>query len=219
MKNRIVLLGPPASGKGTQASLLGAVFGIPHVSTGAIVRDERAKGTPIGVEADSYASRGLLFPDELALRFVGQWLGTHSRFIFDGFPRTIGQAVALNSLLESKAIKIQTVYLLELPDDVVRIRMLGRLTCKSCGAVFSEKFHKLSVDEPCPKCDGVLARRQDDTLEALDQRLSQYHEFTKPITDYYEAAGLLKKVDVRFGRDAVFQLLYNDLYNDLRGDS
>lgn len=219
MKNRIVLLGPPASGKGTQASLLGAVFGIPHVSTGAIVRDERAKGTPIGIEADSYASRGLLFPDELALRFVGQWLGTHSRFIFDGFPRTIGQAVALSSLLESKEIEIQTVYLLELPDDIVRTRMLGRLTCKSCGSVFSEKFHKLSVGEACPKCEGALARRQDDTLEALDQRLAQYHEFTKPITGYYEAAGLLKKVDVRFGRDAVFQLLYNDLYNDLRADT
>lgn len=214
MKNRIVLLGPPASGKGTQASLLGAVFGIPHVSTGAIVRDERAKGTAIGIEADSYASRGLLFPDELAIRFVGQWLGSHSRFIFDGFPRTIGQAIALNSLLEAKSIGIQTVYLLELPDDEVRVRMLGRLTCSNCGAVFSEKFHRISVDVPCPKCDGVLARRKDDTTEALDQRLAQYHEFTRPITDYYEAAGLLKKVDVRFGRDAVFQLLYNDLRTD-----
>ncbi len=214
MKNRIVLLGPPASGKGTQASLLGAVFGIPHVSTGAIVRQERAKGTPIGVEADSYASRGLLFPDELAIRFVGQWLGTHSRFIFDGFPRTIGQAVALDSLLGPKSIGLQTVYLLELPDDEVRVRMLGRLTCSNCGAVFSEKFHKISAEDPCPKCDGVLARRQDDTIEALDQRLAQYHEFTKPICDYYEKAGLLKKVDVRFGRDAVFQLLYNDLRTD-----
>lgn len=215
MKNRIVLLGPPASGKGTQASLLGAVFGIPHVSTGEIVRKERAKGTPIGVEADSYASRGLLFPDELALRFVGQWLGTHSRFIFDGFPRTIGQAVALDSLLKSKSAGLQTVYLLELPDDEVRIRMLGRLTCGTCGAVFNEKFHGLSVEVPCPKCDGVLARRQDDTLEALDHRLAQYHEFTKPIADHYEATGLLKKVDVRFGRDAVFQLLYNDLRADV----
>jgi len=214
LKNRIVLLGPPASGKGTQASLLGAVFGIPHVSTGAIVRQERAKGTPIGVEADSYASRGLLFPDELAIRFVGQWLGTHSRFIFDGFPRTIGQAVALDSLLGSKSIGLQTVYLLELPDDEVRVRMLGRLTCSNCGAVFSEKFHRISVDDPCPKCDGILARRQDDTIEALDQRLAQYHEFTRPICAYYGKAGLLKIVDVRFGRDAVFQLLYNDLRTD-----
>lgn len=214
MKNRIVLLGPPASGKGTQASLLGAVFGIPHVSTGAIVREERAKGTPIGLEADSYASRGLLFPDELALRFVGQWLGSHARFIFDGFPRTIGQAIALDSLLESKSTGLQTVYLLELPDDEVRTRMLGRLTCRACGAVYNEKFHRLSPEMPCPKCDGVLARRPDDTLEALDQRLSQYHEFTKPIADHYEKAGLLKKVDVRFGRDAVFQLLYNDLRAD-----
>lgn len=211
MKNRIVLLGPPASGKGTQASLLGAVFGIPHVSTGAIVREERAKGTAIGLEADSYVSKGLLFPDELALRFIGQWLGSHSRFIFDGFPRTLGQATALDSLLEAKALRLQTVYLLELPDDEVRARMLGRLTCSSCGAVFNEKFHKISVDAPCPKCESPLVRRQDDTLEALDHRLVQYHEFTKPIAEYYEAAGLLKKVDVRFGRDAVFQLLYNDL--------
>jgi adenylate kinase len=211
LKNRIVLLGPPASGKGTQASLIGAVFGIPHVSTGAIVREERAKGTTIGLEADSYVSRGLLFPDELAVRFVGQWLGTHSRFIFDGFPRTIGQAHALDDLLKTRELQLDTVYLLELPDDEVRKRMLGRLTCRVCGSVFNEKFHKLSVDDSCPKCEGELARRRDDTLEALDQRLSQYHTFTKPITDHYEAAGLLKKVDVRFGRDAVFQLLYNDL--------
>jgi len=214
LKNRIVLLGPPASGKGTQAALLGTVFGIPHVSTGEIVRKERAKGTAIGVEADSYASRGLLFPDELALRFVGQWLGTHSRFVFDGFPRTLGQATALTLLLESKSLSLQTVYLLELPDEEIRVRMLGRLTCSDCGAVFNETFHRISVEAPCPKCDGVLAHRRDDTLEALDLRLAQYHEFTKPITDYYEAAGLLKKVDVRFGRDAVFQLLYNDLRTD-----
>ncbi len=211
MKNRIVLLGPPASGKGTQASLLGAVFGIPHVSTGEIVRNERAKGTPIGLEADTYVSRGLLFPDELAVRFVSQWLGTHSRFIFDGFPRTIGQARALDQLLVDKNLQIDTVYLLELPDSEVRSRMLGRLTCTKCGAVFNEKFHKLTVTDPCPKCEGKLARRQDDTIEALDQRLAQYHEYTQPISDHYEAAGLLKKVDVRFGRDSVFNLLYNDL--------
>lgn len=214
MKNRIVLLGPPASGKGTQASLLGAVFGIPHVSTGAIVRQERAKGTPIGLEADSYVRRGLLFPDELAIRFVDQWLGTHSRFIFDGFPRTIGQAVALDALLDRKSLELQTVYHLELPDGDVRTRMLGRLTCSNCAAVFSENFHKISTEDPCPNCEGILARRKDDTMEALDQRLIQYHEFTRPICDYYEKAGLLKKVDVRFGRDAVFQLLYNDLRTD-----
>jgi len=214
LKNRIVLLGPPASGKGTQAALLGTVFGIPHVSTGEIVRRERAKGTEIGIEADSYASRGLLFPDELALRFVGQWLGGHSRFIFDGFPRTLGQATALDQLLASKSLSLQTVYLLELSDDQIRSRMLGRLTCSGCGAVFNETFHRISVDVPCPKCDGVLSHRQDDTLEALDHRLAQYHEFVQPISEYYEASGLLKKVDVRFGRDAVFQLLYNDLRAD-----
>jgi adenylate kinase len=205
------MLGPPASGKGTQAALLGAVFGIPHVSTGAIMREERAKGSPVGIEADSYASRGLLFPDDLALRIIGAWLGSHSRFIFDGYPRTIGQATALDELLETKALPLQVVYLLELPDDEVRARMLGRLTCEACGSVFNEVFHRLSPGEPCPKCDGKLARRRDDTIEALDQRLQQYHEFTRPIIAYYESAKLLKKVDVRFGRDAVFQLIYNDL--------
>lgn len=205
------MLGPPASGKGTQAALLGAVFGIPHVSTGAIMREERAKGTAIGIEADSYASRGLLFPDELALRIVDNWIGAHARFIFDGFPRTLGQAQALDDLLQSRSLPLQTVYLMELPDSEVRVRMLGRLTCVACGAVFNEKFHGLAPGNPCPKCEAALERRHDDTLEALDHRLAQYHEYSQPIIHHYESAGLLKKVDVRFGRDAVFQLLYNDL--------
>ena len=211
MKNRIVLLGPPASGKGTQASLLGATFGIPQVSTGAMLRAERAEGTRLGAEADSYTSRGLLFPDELALRVVDRWLAGRTRFIFDGFPRTLGQAVSFDGLLAGKSLDLQTVYLLELPDEEVRARMLGRLTCTSCGAVFNEQFHKITAATPCPQCQGRLDRRNDDTEEALDKRLQQYHEITRPVADHYRANGLLKTVDVRPGRDAVYQMLYNDI--------
>ena len=211
MKNRIVLLGPPASGKGTQAALLGATFGLPHGSTGAMLRAERAKGSPIGMEADSYTSKGLLFPDDLALRVVSQWLDDKTRFLLDGFPRTVGQAVAFDAFLADQSLDLQIVYLLDLPDDEVRRRMLGRLTCSACGAVFNETFHKISVENPCPQCQGKLARRSDDTEEALDHRLEQYHALTSPVADHYESAGLLKTIDVLPGRDEVYQVLYNDI--------
>lgn len=206
-----MLLGPPASGKGTQASLLGATFGIPHASTGAMLRSERARGSAIGLEADSYTSKGFLFPDELALRVVDTWLEGRTRFILDGFPRTLGQARAFDQLLAGKELDLQTVYLLDLPDEEVRSRMLGRLTCSSCGAVFNETFHKITSDHPCPQCRAALVRRKDDTEEALGQRLQQYHDLTEPVASHYASAGLLKTIDVRPGRDAVYKVLYNDI--------
>lgn len=211
MKNRIVLLGPPASGKGTQAALLGAAFGIPQTSTGAMLRKERAEGTAIGAEADSYTSRGLLFPDELALRVVERWLGHRVRFILDGFPRTLGQAESFDCLLEERNLPLDTVYLLELPESEIRSRMLGRLTCSSCGAVFNESFHGIDRGTPCPQCHGRLDRRNDDTEEALDRRLAQYHEQTLPVASHYRENGVLKVVDVCPGRDTVFKTLYDDI--------
>lgn len=211
MKNRVVLLGPPASGKGTQASLLGAAFGIPHTSTGAMLRTERSKGTALGAEADSFTSRGLLFPDELALRVVSQWIDGRDRFILDGFPRTVGQARSFDGLVDDRSLPLDVVYLLELPDSEVRARMLGRLTCETCGAVFNETFHKMTADSRCSQCGGALARRNDDTEESLARRLTQYRSLTLPVADHYRAAGTLKAIDVAAGRDAVFQTLYNDM--------
>ena len=176
-----------------------------------MLRAERARGTALGLEADAYTSKGCLFPDHLALRVVGEWLDGRTRFILDGFPRTVGQAVAFDSLLLSRSLPLDTVYLLELPDADVRARMLGRLTCSSCGAVFNETFHKITAQTPCPHCRGALTRRTDDTVEALDQRLAQYAEITRPVADHYRAQGILKAVDVRPGRDAVFQTIYNDI--------
>lgn len=211
MKNRIVLLGPPASGKGTQASLLGAAFGIPHASTGAMLRAERAKGTAIGAEADSYTSRGLLFPDELALRVVDQWMDGRNRFILDGFPRTVGQAQVFDDLLAKRELPLDIVYFLDLPEPEIRERMLGRLTCTKCGSVFNTAFHHVRSSDPCPQCGGQLERRNDDTEEALGRRMEQYRTHTFPVIGYYREQGLVRDIDVTPGRDEVFKVLYDDM--------
>lgn len=211
MKNRIVLLGPPASGKGTQASLLAATFGIPAASTGAILREEKARGSEIGIEADRWTSQGKLFPDELAMRVVWKWIDGRKRFILDGFPRTVNQAAAFDAGLDDRALPLDAVYFLNLSEDRVRERMTSRLTCEECGSVFNEKFHNVTADTPCPKCGGKLGRRNDDTLEALDSRLRQYRELTLPVVSHYREKGLLEEVDVTPGRDEVFHHLYDDV--------
>jgi adenylate kinase len=210
MKNRIVLLGPPASGKGTQAALLAATFGIPSASTGAILREEKARGSEIGLEASRWTSEGKLFPDELALRVVWNWVDGRKRFILDGFPRTLGQATTFDEGLVERDLSLDAVYFLNLSEDLVRDRMTSRLTCADCGSVFNEKFHNVTSESPCPKCGGKLARREDDTMEALDHRLAQYREHTLPVVEHYRTKGLLTEVDVTPGRDAVFNHLYND---------
>jgi adenylate kinase len=214
MRNRIVLFGPPASGKGTQAALLSATFGIPAASTGAILRDEQGRGTELGVEAERWTIEGKLFPDELALRVVWKWLDDHRRFILDGFPRTLGQAQSFDQGLEERSLPLDVVYFLKLSDDLVRERVTSRLTCSRCAAVFNERFHNVTTGTPCPRCGGELMRRSDDTDGALDRRLAQFRECTLPVAHHYQGKGLLKEVDVTAGRDAVF----NRLYGDIRGE-
>lgn len=215
MKNRIVLLGPPASGKGTQAALLSATFGIPAASTGAILREEKARGSDIGIEAERWTIQGRLFPDELALRVVWKWLDNRRRFILDGFPRTLGQAKSFDQGLEERRLPLDVVYFLELSDDLVRERTTSRLTCASCGAVYNEKFHDVSLEMPCPRCGGELMRRNDDTHEALEHRLDQFRQHTLPVAHHYREKGLLKEVDATAGRDAVFRRLYADFHQEV----
>ena len=210
-RNRIVLLGPPASGKGTQAALLAAAFGIPAASTGQMLRDEKARGSELGDEADRWTRSGGLFPDELAMHVVWAWLDGRTRFILDGFPRTHGQAVLFDEGLANRRLPLDIVYFLELSEQIVRERMTSRLTCSSCGAVFNEKFHDVTAASPCPRCGGALARRADDTPAALDRRLDQFRSHTLPVADYYGRKGLLKEIDASLGRDAVFSTLYSDV--------
>lgn len=215
MKSRIVLLGPPASGKGTQAALLSATFGIPAASTGAMLRDEKARRSKLGAEAERWTIQGKLFPDELALRVVWKWLENRRRFILDGFPRTLGQAESFDQGLEERNMPLDVVYFLNLSDELVRERMTSRLTCSRCASVFNEKFHDVTIDTPCPRCGGDLVRRNDDTDEALDHRLAQYREHTLPVAHHYREKGLLKEVDVTAGRDAVFNRLYADFHEEV----
>jgi len=216
MKNRLVLLGPPTSGKGTQAALLAATFGLPAASTGAMLRDEKSRGTVLGAEAARWTAKGGLVPDELALTIVWQWIDGRTRFVFDGFPRTLGQAQAFDAGLKERGLGLDVVYLLELSNDTVRERMCTRLTCPGCGAVFNESFHAMSEGTPCPACGEALGRRQDDTREALDRRLSEYRAETLPVADHYEALGLLRKIDASPSRDALFHSLYEDLSETAR---
>ena len=215
MKNRIVLLGPPASGKGTQAALLSATFGIPAASTGAMLREEKARASAIGAEAERWTHEGKLFPDELALRVVWKWLDNRRRFILDGFPRTLGQAQSFDDGLEERSLPLDVVYFLNLSDELARERMTSRLTCLQCGSVFNEKFHDVTIDTPCPRCGGELARRDDDTDDALDRRLAQFREHTLPVAHHYREKGLLKEVDTTDGRDAVFTRLYLDFHQEV----
>jgi adenylate kinase len=218
MKSRIVLLGPPASGKGTQAALLSATFGIPAASTGAMFREERARGSQLGVEAEHWTVGGKLFPDELALRVVWKWLDNRGRFILDGFPRTLGQAESFDQGLQERDLPLDVVYFLELSDELVRERMTSRLTCKSCSSVFNQKFHNVTAGSTCPKCGGELVRRNDDTDDALDCRLAQFREHTLPVAHHYRDKGLLKEVNVKPGRDAVFSRLYYDVREEVPND-
>lgn len=211
LKRRIVLLGPPASGKGTQAYRLSKEFGIPHVSTGALLRSECERGTSLGREADEWTSKGLLVPDELAVRIVAAWMKENGpEFLFDGFPRTVGQAEHLDATLSELKAPLDLVILLELSDESIRRRILERISCLKCGATFSASLHGHAEGSPCPRCGAALVRRKDDTMEALDQRLKVYGELTRPVIGYYERTNprILHRVEAGKGSDAIFNQLF-----------
>lgn len=207
MRRRIVLLGPPASGKGTQADRLSASFGIPHVSTGALLRAECAKGTPLGHEADEWTRKGALVPDELAVRIVASWMKEHGpSFLLDGFPRTLGQAEHLDEALESQSIPLDLIILLELSEAEIRRRILERISCLGCGATFSSSLHGVSEGDPCPRCGAALVRRKDDSEEAIGERLRVYRDSTYPVVGHYleTAPSIFHRIDAAEGSDMIF---------------
>jgi len=209
LKSRIILLGPPASGKGTQAEMLAAKYGYPSASTGAFLREERARGTEIGREADAWTSRGMYFPDEIALRVIEQWLAAHGigKFILDGFPRTLPQAKAFDELLARLGLGVDVVFDLQLPDGEIHNRVANRITCTHCGASFSMMLHGVKEGDSCPSCGMELVRRRDDTAAALGERLEQHRVHTGPVIAYYRETGRLVEVDASIGRDHVFEKL------------
>ena len=194
---RIILVGPPGAGKGTQAEKIVAKYNVAHISTGDILRANVKAGTELGKKAKSFMDAGALVPDDV---IVGMMRGRLAEddckngFILDGFPRTVPQAEALDSLLAEMGIKLDGVILLDVDDDTVVERLCGRRMCKKCGRIFHVSFKPSTKGDLCDVCGGELYQRDDDKESVMRQRLAVYHSQTAPLVDYYGKAGLLLRV-------------------------
>lgn len=195
---RLIMLGAPGAGKGTQALLLSKTFSIPQISTGDIFRMHIKNETSLGKKAKEYMDQGLLVPDELVVEIVKDRLGKEDckdGFILDGFPRTIPQAKALDESLAETGIKLDRAVNVYVPDENIINRMAGRRVCPQCGASYHIEYNKPSSEGICNECGAELIQRDDDKEETVKKRLKVYHEQTKPLIDYYEEMGILLTVD------------------------
>lgn len=192
---RIVLVGPPGAGKGTQAHVLAKTLSIPHISTGDLFRANISQGTPLGLEAKSYIDNGRLVPDEVTIGMAKDRMlqeDAAGGFLLDGFPRNLGQAEALDAFLTEQGIKLDGVLDLEVPEDEVVKRIAGRRLCRKDGShVFHVAYNPPKAEGVCDECGGELYQRSDDTEEAVRVRLEEYHSKTEPIIGYYQEQGLL----------------------------
>lgn len=196
----VVLLGAPGAGKGTQAHVLSEELGLPHVASGDIFRANLANDTPLGRQARPYVESGRLVPDDLTTAMVMERLGQPDSArgaILDGYPRTVGQARALDAALAERGRKLDKVAYINVPtDDLVR-RLSGRWICRQCQTPFHEVTAPPTVKGLCDACGGELYQRSDDTVETVQKRLQVFHQQTAPLVDYYMKAGLLAAVDGR----------------------
>ncbi|MBQ8215849.1 MAG: adenylate kinase [Clostridia bacterium] len=190
----IIFLGAPGAGKGTQAEKVSARYGIPAISTGAIIRSAIKTGTPMGTAAKAYTEKGALVPDEVVIGIIKERLAEEdckNGFILDGFPRTVPQAEALDTM----GVKIDLVISIEVSDEAIVDRMSGRRVCDACGASYHVKYNPSKDGVTCDKDGTTLTQRKDDKPEVVLDRLSTYHETTEPIKGYYEGTGKLRIVD------------------------
>lgn len=211
---RLILLGPPGAGKGTQASAIVKKYNIPHISTGDIFRANIKEGTELGKKAEEYMNKGLLVPDEIVVSIVKDRLtkdDCKNGFLLDGFPRTVAQAEALDQELKEMLSKIDKVINIEVDKDILVERIIGRRICKNCGATYHIKFSPAKQDGICDICGGELHQRKDDTLDTVEKRIQVYMEQTKPLIDYYAKKGLLLNIDGTKDKDEVFQEIVKSL--------
>ena len=204
---KIVMLGAPGAGKGTQAKKIAEKYGIPHISTGDIFRANIKENTELGQKAKTYMDQGLLVPDELVVDLVVDRLAQDDAkkgYVLDGFPRTIPQAEALTGALEKIGEKMDFAINVEVPDENIINRMSGRRACVSCGGTYHIKYNPTKAEGVCDACGGELILRDDDKPETVQKRLSVYHEQTQPLIDYYKNQGILKSVDGTKPMDDVF---------------
>ncbi len=195
---KLILLGPPGAGKGTQAKMLVERYSVPQISTGDILRAAVKEGTPMGVKARSCMDSGALVPDEVVVGIVEERLqksDCESGFVLDGFPRTLPQADALADTLVALGKDIDAVISLDVDIEVLVARLVGRRTCAGCGAGYHVNYDPPAQDGICDKCGECLVQRQDDKESTIRNRMAVYDEQTSPLVDYYRSAGLLKSVD------------------------
>ena len=204
---KIVMLGAPGAGKGTQAKMIAAKYGVPHISTGDIFRANIKNGTELGAKAKEYMDKGLLVPDELVVDLVINRFKADDcakGYILDGFPRTIPQAEALDKALSAIGDSVDYAINVEVPDENIIERMSGRRACVGCGATYHIQFNPTKVEGICDACGEKLILRDDDKPETVKNRLSVYHEQTQPLIEYYSGKGVLKEVDGTQPMDDVF---------------
>lgn len=213
-KMRLVLLGPPGVGKGTQASNIVSKYRIPHISTGDILRENIKNGTELGKEAKSYMDKGLLVPDDLVVSLMEDRLkedDCSNGFLLDGFPRTIEQAKALDDVLNNLGMKLTKVINLKASDKILINRITGRRICKKCGATYHIDNNPPKVQDVCDIDNELLYQREDDTVETVKTRINVYEEQTKPLIDYYNKQALLLNIDGTNSIDDIFEEIVSEI--------
>ncbi|MEJ7553305.1 MAG: adenylate kinase [Aquificaceae bacterium] len=191
----VVFLGPPGSGKGTQAKKLSQELGLLHISTGDLLREAVKNQTPLGLKAREYMERGELVPDSIMISLIEEVMPKEGGFILDGFPRTVPQALALEEMLKAYNKQVDRVFLFDISEEVVVERLSGRLTCSQCGAVYHKKYNPPKQEGICDLCGGKLIQREDDKEEVIRKRYRVYVEQTKPLVEFYQERNKLTRLD------------------------
>lgn len=200
---RLILLGAPGAGKGTQAAFLAEKFNVPHISTGDIFRSNIKSKTELGLKAKEYIDKGMLVPDELTISIVKDRLtkdDCKKGFLLDGFPRTIPQAEYLDKALKEMGVELDYVLNIHVDDETIIKRMSGRRVCQACGATYHIIFNPTKEKDICDSCKSNVIQREDDKEETVIERLKTYHDQTEPLIEYYKKSG---KLVTAFGKEAI----------------
>ena len=218
MQLRIILLGAPGAGKGTQAKSISNKYNIPHISTGDIFRKNISERTPLGIEAKKYIDNGQLVPDELTIDIIKSRLveeDCENGYLLDGYPRTVEQAKALDVFLNEREANLDTALLIKVPREFILERMTGRRVCPSCGASYHVKFNPPKNEGICDICGSDIIQRDDDTEITVNKRLDIYEAQTLPLIEYYKSRDLLSEVDGTQAINDVFENV-SKVLNELR---
>ena len=211
---RLLLIGPPGGGKGTQAKYLVESFSIPQISTGDILRDNVHKRTQLGKEAEKFMTDGKLVPDSIIIDMMEKRLDEKdcsNGYILDGFPRTIPQAEGLDNLLDGMNKKLDYVIIMDVPDNLIITRLSNRRSCKRCGQVYNLIFEPPANAGKCNKCSGKLYLREDDNPATIQERLKVFHQQTEPVIKYYSNQGIAKIIDSKGSIDAIRTEILNNI--------